>query len=111
MFIYWMNEIFETFCNLSNHKFHWIISQQVKTTSKSGGKSTVQRVSISVDENFQIQEINRSKKSKAENLAKPESTGSSNADPDKLMQTTFRLGLRISEQEAKNQVMFIFNIC
>ncbi len=106
-----MNEIFETFCNLSKHKFHWIISQQVKTTSKSGGKSTVQRVSISVDENFQIQEINRSKKSKAENLAKPESTGASNADPDKLMQTTFRLGLRISEQEAKNQVMFIFNIC
>ena len=82
----------------------------MKTTSKSGGKLTIQQISISVDENFQIQEITRTKKYKPENPQKSESTGSSNSDPDKLMQTTFRLGLRISEQEAKNQVTLKFSI-
>ena len=75
---------------------------QAKTTSKSGSKATIQKVTLSIDDNHHVLEINQSKKSKPVNPVNPVSTGS--ADPDKLMQTTFRLGLRISEQEAKSQV-------
>jgi hypothetical protein len=68
-------------------------------TSKSGGKGAAKRFFVSVDENFQVQEISQSRK--PVNPAKPVSANSS--DPDQLMQTTFRLGLKLSEQEAKNQ--------
>jgi hypothetical protein len=75
---------------------------QIKTTSKSGSKATVQKLTLSIGDNHNVEEINQSTKRKLVNPTNPISTGS--GDPDKLMQTTFRLGLRISEQEAKSQV-------
>lgn len=78
----------------------------MKTNSKSGrigGGSIVQTVSIGVNDSFEIEEIVRKKKAKPEI---PEQTDQS-TDPDKLLQTTFKLGLRVSEKEAKSQVGLI----
>jgi hypothetical protein len=71
---------------------------QVKTRSGKGN-APAQKVSVSVSETFEIEEVIRTKKPKPENLEPAPSS-----DPDKLMQTTFRLGLKISEKEAKSQV-------
>jgi hypothetical protein len=77
---------------------------QVKTRSGKGNASA-QKVSVSVSETFEIEEVDRTKKPKPENLEPVPSS-----DPDKLMQTTFRLGLKISEKEAKSQVKLKFKV-
>ena len=77
---------------------------QVKSTSRSGGKATVQRNLISVGEKYQIQELNQTKKNKLVDTGKSDPAAPVSSDPDKLIQSTFRLGLRISEKEAKSLV-------
>ena len=78
-------------------------SVQVKSNSRSGrggGCGQSQIISISVGDSFEIEEIVRKKTPKPENPEQPEQS----TDPDKLLQTTYKLGLKVSEKEAKSQV-------
>jgi hypothetical protein len=66
----------------------------------------LQKNLISVSEKYQIQELNQTKKNKLADTGKPDQAVPVSSDPDKLIQSTFRLGLRTSEKEAKSQVFF-----